>query len=340
MTQKPADRMTTISVAQNGHWSGSQSAADSADRSDRRPIFRAKSASWLRVTLFLFLASITMLSGQATAQIWQPSAPTAGSSSRELRQAAAAAIPMDRLTPEAQQKISRVIEEHSMYRQLPSATIETDADMLVLLARYPEIVVEIWNLMGVTQMKCERTGAFTIRSDDAAGTVSELELVYGTESIHVFFGTGTYTGNLIRRPIDAECVLILRTAYGTSPGGETIAANTLDVFMKIDNAVVGLAAKTVLPLFGQTADHNFVETLRFVERLNNTTQNNGPGVQGMAYRLEGLVPDVRQQFVETAGLVYDRAVQRATALTQPSMHQVPSISRSDFPGGDSGTVDR
>lgn len=275
-----------------------------------------------------------------SAQVWSPSSPTSGSSSRDLKREAIAAIPMDRLVPEAQQKILHVIENPSLFRQLPSATIETDPDFFILLARYPEIVAEIWKLMGVSQMKCERTGPFTMKSDDGAGTVSELELVYGTESIHVFYGTGTYTGNLIRRPVDANCVLVLRTSYGLTPTGGTTAASSLDVFMRIDNAVVGLAAKTVLPLVGNTADHNFIETLKFVERLNNTTENNGPGVQGMAYRLEGLTPEVRQQFIETAGLVYDRANKRSSALTQPSQQQAPPVSRTGFSIGDSGSVNR
>jgi hypothetical protein len=331
--------MTTNIPEYHGH----RSNCDPATIADRTYQFRQLENSrtpWIFGLLVIVAGCVFLPASSTHAQVFSQSAPTTGSSHRDLKMDAISAIPMDRLTPEAQQKISKVVENPSLYRQLPSSSIETDPDMFILLARYPEIVVEIWKLMGVSQMQCQRTGPFTIRSDDGAGTASELELVYGTESIHVFYGTGTYSGNLIRRSIDADCVLVLRTAFGRAPNGGTTANSTLDVFMKIDNAVVGLAAKTVLPLVGKTADHNFVETLRFVERLNNTTENNGPGVQGMAYKLEGLTPDVRQQFVETAGLVYERAVQRATSMTQPSQQYAPSVSITDYPGSHSGNYNR
>jgi hypothetical protein len=279
-------------------------------RRERRGVACARRARLLAIALLAFGLFVTPAAAQTGNQT--------GNSSRDQRREAIEAIPIGQLAPDAQQKISAVLERVALYRRLPATKIETDPDLFVLLARYPEIVVEIWKLMGVSQMECQRTGPYTLRSDDGSGTASEIELVYGTSNLHLFYGTGTYTGNLMRKPVDAECVLLLRTSYGQTADGRPTSGSTLDVFIKIDNALVGAAARTLLPLVGRTADHNFVETLRFVQRLNETTEKNGPGVQGMAWRLEGLQPDVRDQYITTSGIVHERALQRAaTAATAP-----------------------
>lgn len=251
-----------------------------------------------------------------------------GTSGREFRREAIAALPLQDLTPAAQRKIAAVLDQVSLYRRLPVSAIESDPDFFVLLARYPEIVVETWRLMGISQMTCERTGPFTLRSDDGAGTASEIELVYGTGNLHLYYATGTYSGNLFHRPVDAECVMLLRTSYSPAPSGGVKATNTLDVFIKIDNALVGMAAKTLLPLVGRTADQNFVESLKFVERLNSTTEKNGPGVQGMAWRLEGLDDEVRRQFIESAGVVHDRALKRQNQSAQNPGARPPGAGAS------------
>jgi hypothetical protein len=79
------------------------------------------------------------------------------------------------------------------------------------------------------------------------------------------------------------------------------------VFVKIDNATAGLIAKTIQPLIGPTADHNFVESLRFVQRLNETTSKNGPGVQRLGKKLN-IDPQIRQQFNEVVDVVFQRAI--------------------------------
>jgi hypothetical protein len=238
---------------------------------------------------------------------------SAGTSSRQFRDEALAAIPLRELSTSAQQRVSEILNKSSIYRRLPRMTIEVDPDYFLVLQRYPEIVVEIWRLMNVTEMTTERVEPFVLSSDDGAGTISRCELVYGTEQLHLFIGEGTYEGSLIKRPIQGECVILVRSETKTLASGAPSVSCVLDVFVKIDNAAAGMVAKTIQPIIGRTADHNFVETMRFVQRLNETTQRNGPGVQGMAYKLTGLSNEVRQLFIETAGLVYQRYSQLNTS---------------------------
>jgi hypothetical protein len=247
-----------------------------------------------------------LLSLLQTPEVASAQQASAGTSSRSARQRTIDSLPYQQLTERAKQNLNQVLKNPSFYRRLPTTSIQADPEYLQFLVRHPEVIVNIWQLMGVTQMSCERTGQFSLKTNDGAGTISDLELMYGSQDLHIYYGRGTYEGPVIRRQINGNCVLVLRTEYRPGPSGTPIASNTLDVFLKVENATASLIARTLQPLIGPTADHNFVESLKFVQRLNETTQQNGPGVQGMAKRFD-VKPQVRDDFMQVAGNVFDRA---------------------------------
>lgn len=247
-----------------------------------------------------------------------------GTNSRQAKKQALNSIPYNKLKPETRNKIAAVVDNPSIYRRLPITSIDVDPDMFLFLVRYPEVVVNIWQIMGVTQMNVDRTGPFSMKSDDGVGAVSDVELVYGTNDRHIFYATGNYSGPLIKRKLNGQAVMILKTNYVLGPNGKPKATNSLDVFVKVENATVNLIAKTLNPLVGPTADHNFVETLKFVQRLNETTEQNGVGVQRMADRLQNIDGSVRTKFTEIAGLVYERNSQ----LSQANTYAKPAIQRT------------
>jgi hypothetical protein len=239
---------------------------------------------------------------------------TSGTGSRSAKEEAIKAVPLHELTQEAQKKVTTILQDHSLYRRLPTTAIECDPEYFCFLCRYPEVIVETWRLMGVSAMSTERTAPFVLHTNDGAGSISDVELIYGNDNVHLFYGTGTYEGPVLRKPVNGQCVLLLRTENTQGSDGRPIATSQLDVFLKIENAAAGLIARTLNPLVGKTADQNFVESMKFVQRLNETTEKNGPGVQGMAYRLEGLTPEVRQNFIDVVARVFDKK-QNAMAAT-------------------------
>lgn len=253
---------------------------------------------------------------------------TSGTNSRKIRQQAIQAIPFQQLTPETRAKITPIIEKPSIYRRLPVTAIDIDPDYYLYLVRYPEVVVNIWQLMGITEMTLERKAPFMMKSNDGAGALSDIELIYGTSNLNIYHAKGTYSGPLFKRKLHGSCVLVLRTNYREGPAGTPQAVSSLDVFLKVENATANLIAKTVNPIVGSSADHNFVESLNFVQRLNETTEKNGYGVQRMADRLENLTPEVRKGFVKAAGVAYQRGGQRKrnSAGSSSSTLQPPATS--------------
>ena len=264
-------------------------------------------ASKLKLGLVCVVVVFVLLTnGPALAQSKQAS----GSSHRSYRNEAARAIPLGQMNKVARQRISSVVKNPSFYRRLPVTTVDADPEYFRLLVRKPELIVSIWQLMGVTQMTTERTGPFTVKSNDGAGTTSELELVYGNDNVHVFYGDGSYTGSMLKNGLSGRCVIFLRTNARETKTGFDLT-NTLDIFLKVDNAAASLVTRTIQPIVGPTADHNFTESLKFVQRLNRSTRDNGPGVKDMGRRLE-INTETRQEFNKVVDQVYYRAYEKRT----------------------------
>jgi len=286
---------------------------------------RADTARW-RCRFRLLAYALILLAISPVVSSLSANETESGSGSRQYLNQAVASIPFQQLNQQTREKVMAVVERPSIYRRLPVTTIQADPDYFQYLTRYPEVVVNIWQLMGVTQMTTERTGPFTLDTDDGSGTISKIDLVYGNENLHIFHGTGSYEGPMIRRRLTGSCVLILQTKYTADKFGRPQAINQLDVFVKIDNAAVGLVAKTIAPLVGSTADANFLESIKFVERLNETTESNGPGVQQMATRFQ-VDDDVRNGFIEVAGQVFERSTIKDRGFSNPPSVAKPIGSR-------------
>jgi len=270
----------------------------------------------LLAVAFAFCMSIGSLDAQQL---------TSGSSGRQFKQQGIEAVPFQLLTQETAAKLKPVLDKPSIYRRLPKMAIECDRDYFRFLVRHPEVVVEIWKLMGVTKMETTRTGPYRLKSDDGAGTISDLELVYGDGEKHIFYGTGTYEGPLLRKKLSGKCVLVMQTQHTMDSNGTPKAINQLDVFLRVDNVAAGVIARSLQPLVGPTADHNFVESLKFIQRLHDTTVRNGHGVQLMGDRLD-LQPQVLAGFQQVAGLAFDRGNQtgKKQALTTNPPSRVSS----------------
>jgi hypothetical protein len=254
--------------------------------------------------------------------------------SREAREAAVQAIPFDQLTEETRQKLTSVTSSASMYRRMPVKVIDCNPDLYVFLVRYPEVVVNIWQLMGISKVTAQRTGDFTLTTSDGGGTTSQIELVYGTRDKHLFYATAVYDGPLTRRPVNVRCVLLLQSGYLNSQQGRSYVASQLDVFVKFDHLGADIAARTLHPWLGKTADYNFTESVGFLQQISHAAETNTYGVRRLAARLTSVEAEVRQYFVTLALRTSQQmAARRQTAPAPPGgQTSVPREFQPDTAG--------
>ncbi len=267
---------------------------------------RRRGVASLPWTLLLFCFSVLFVPALLTAQVTDSGAAS-GTSNRNYRQQAAARIPLRQMAPAVAQQVANVVNGATIYRQLPITTIQSDPDMYLFLLRYPEAIISTWRLMGVSEMTAVRTAPFQLQAADGAGTTTNAKLIYGDTRLNVYYAEGEYEGPMLFRKVTGKCVIMVESDYQRDSDGKVNVTSRLNVFLKIDNMAAGIIAKTIHPLVGTTADHNFVETMKFAEKLSETSERNGPGVQRMAARLEGLRPEVRSRYMEVAGITWERA---------------------------------
>ena len=254
-----------------------------------------------------------------------------GTSTREARDAAIQRIPFHQLTPEAGARLRSVVSSASYFRSMPTETVDCDPEMFTFLVRHPEVIVNIWEVMGVTKVSLMRTGAYQLQGNDGAGTSSKMDLVFGNEKMHVYFANGSYQGSLWARELNGKCVVILHNRPGQLTNGKKGIVASMDVFMKLDNMGADLIVKTLGPLMGKTADYNFAECSSFFSQISQTAERNPYGIQQLAKRLTNIEPNVREQFMATAISVAERSDDMSTASTVSQSSPEKAIELKQIP---------
>lgn len=218
-----------------------------------------------------------------------------------------AKIPFNELNPEARAKINSVLDKPSFSRRLPAESIPCDHDLFLFLVRHPEVLVNIWDVMQITRVELLRVADFEFRGNDGAGTTCQSELVYGTPNLHIYYGTGVYSGSLAARNLSGKCLCVLRSVTGKDAAGNPTIGSQMDIYMKLDSLGADLVTRTLAPVVGKTADSNFRETAHFISQLSQVCETNPGAVQDMATKLSKVQPEIRQKFSECAMQVALRA---------------------------------
>jgi len=236
-------------------------------------------------------------------------------------------IPFNRLDAAAKKKVNSVVENTSVFKRMTPQIIDCDPRYYMFLIRHPEVIVSIWQMMDATDMRITRKGPLVFNADDGEGTVGTLEFLYGDQKVHVLYGEGAYTGSLTKRPIRADCLLVLHSDFTTDKTGRPFVRAQLDMFVDVKNVGVDLIARTFQHMIGNTTDLNFAETAHFITKLSRTTEENGPGVQHLATRLNDINEPTRREFARHAGAVYQKAKSRhAKSFAQSSPSDTRAIS--------------
>jgi len=257
------------------------------------------------------VAALALAATVFTNTAWPQSAAEAQKASTSLasRREAIQAIPLDRLSPEAQAKVKWVLDNTSVYRRLPLRVVICDADLYRFLVQHPDVVVNIWQALGVSNLAMRQVEPDTYQVDDAAGTSGTLQFLYRGRDLQLVYVDGRYTGRLFGHHVRGRGVMMLRSGFIRDTEGRSFVTSRLDAFMNIEPQSAEFLSKTFQPYVGKVADSNFVQAADFLGSLSRTAEVNPPGMQRLAGRLEKISPEVRQQFAQLAEQVAQRRLQ-------------------------------
>jgi hypothetical protein len=252
-----------------------------------------------------------------------------GSSSREARDEAMRAIPYNQLDRDARIKVGAVLSNTTIFRRLPAETIECDANLFVFLIEHPDLVVNIWEALGVSEVELRRASEDTFDASDKAGTRGRIEYLYQGPRTHLVYADGTYTGSLMSRPVRGRCVLLMRSSYAKTSDGRPVVRCGIDAFLHLENVGVGVLAKTFQPLVTTAADHNFRETVGFLASVHQAAASNYAGMQRLTEKLTNVDDAQRQEFSDLTTQV---AVRAALAQATPARPATGATQRPSTAG--------
>ena len=204
-------------------------------------------------------------------------------------------IPLDQLTLPAAKKIRDVVSRPSIHRVVPGRTIACSKDLYLQMVENPEIVVNIWQLMGITDLKLNRTAPFIYQATDGAGTSSEVELVYGTPELHLFYAQGSYVGKLLRHRLEGRCVVIVTSEYTTLHDRPQVK-HQVEVFVRLDDVAADVLARPLTPLIGKLIDYNFRQSSGFIEQVYQAAEKKQAGMGRLINRMTHVEPAVKAEF--------------------------------------------
>ena len=295
--------------------------------------------------IIAFLARALLVSAAVAAAASAPMASaraetTDGSSSHAARNEAVRAIPWRELTPDSRRAAQFVVKNASIYRRLPTRIIDCDPDMFNFLFQHPEVVIDVWRVMGISQVTIAkmpagtRFGGSAYRGTDGAGTNGVIRVLFTQwgedgQNVAVVFADGSYHGKPFAAELKAQSLLFVRWSAIQETNGRYYVTVRVDSFVRLDQIGVELVAKTVQPWIAKTADRNFIETLTFVSNFSRTAEKNPQGMQRLANRLASLDEPTRNELVALCFRTAERYAMREQAARPAG----PLLAKRDLVAG-------
>lgn len=249
------------------------------------------------------------------------------STADSARQEAIKHVPLKRIDKQYRRSVQQVLVDSSLYRRMPTQMVDCDPKLFTFMAQNPEMLVEMWQHMGISRVSLKRTGKNTFSLADGAGTTGNLVIVEQQCDEHaqnrvVMYSEGAYEGKPFKRPVRAQCVLLLRSGSVKETNGRDYVACRLDTFVRIERTSIELFAKAMHPWVGRTADANFADTIGFISNLSRAAEQRPDSIERLVNDLPRISSQRQQQMVQIAydcSEKYDHAISRVAGREKKSM---------------------
>ncbi|MCX7403700.1 MAG: hypothetical protein NTY87_11510 [Planctomycetia bacterium] len=228
-----------------------------------------------------------------------------GSSSRDSRRQAIAAIPLKGMSAVDRQTVDRCLRSTTVYRRLPAETVICDQDLLEFALQKPEAIVDIWRTLGISRLVLDKVAPRQWRLADGFGTVGSLRLLQieqrGAGCALVLHGRGAYSGPLSPTELTGTCLLVVQCSTAEpTVDGRTRQTVQIDAFVDMDGIGLEIVTRTLQPLIVRSAAANVHEICLFMASLSKSAAENPSGVVHLTNRLNRTDPADRRELAAIA----------------------------------------
>ena len=233
------------------------------------------------------------------------------------RRNAIQSIPFEKLDEASRAKVNQVLSATTVFRRLPIRMVSCDPDLYQFLAYHPDVVVNIWQVLGIAQLELRQTGPNSFRVVETEGTAANIEFLYHSGDTHIVYADWTYASSLLGRRVSGRCLAVFKSGFVRETDGRCYVTSRLDGFLSVEPGGVEMLTKALHPFVVKNADTTFVQTISFIGSLSHTAELNPAGMKRLASKLTHVQPEVREQFSDLIVDVAERSAASSARETAP-----------------------
>jgi hypothetical protein len=233
-------------------------------------------------------------------------------------------VPWNALDERSKKLIREVMDGRTFVRQMPQQVGYCDPEMYDFMISHPDVVIELWELLGVTNLSLKETGPNKYVLKEGTTSTSQVEVLYRSDSLCIVYALGEYEAPVLRRKIKGDVVIFLKSRYGQDKENRLVVQSDLDAYVRIHNPGAEMLAKMLIPVVGKIADSNFEQAVGFIMNVSEAAQEDFESLVAYARRMKNVRPEVAQEFAFVAESVFDREVDRYITVASATESQSPA----------------
>ena len=241
-----------------------------------------------------------------------------GTSSEAAQREAIRSIPLAKLDASGRAKVAAVLDNVTVFRRMPVRVVSCDRDLYLFVVRHPDVVVNIWEVLGVGQLHLGQTGPDRFHVEGKRkGPRQRCSFFTSTHDTHLIYGDWKYTGrSRWAERSSGRCLAILkRTDTSATGDGRSFISSHLDAFLNVkERAGVRTAHPDISTPWWQKRPTPTSRRRLLLSAVCRTAEVNSRGFQRLAGRLNHVEPEVRQQLADIAA---DMAKKPSIASQRP-----------------------
>ena len=241
-----------------------------------------------------------------TDKSWQPRVTQVekGTSSRLRRKSAIEALPLQRLHPQHRRAAEDVLDNLSLFRQLPAFQCELDPRVHDYFTRHPDVAVSIWRAMAISNLQMSQRNNMQYDIDTRDGTTGKVTVLHYSRHSALVMCDGMFKSPYLKNAIHARSLMHLKTKIGNSQDGRTFVTHQADLFVTFPSQGVGTIAKLISPVSNQIIDRNFQEICLFIHVMWHAMMKQPGWVEQIAGRMDGVHEARKDELVKLTADVY------------------------------------
>jgi hypothetical protein len=219
-------------------------------------------------------------------------------SAKAARKEALALLPFDKMSPENRERVAKIANDNSMFRELPTYRFQVDPRCYYFFMKHPDVAVSIWRVMQISEFKMRQTDTDRYETDDSDGTSGVIDVAYRGENEVVVLCNGVYRSPLLPKSVKANGALHVKVGFERDPNGKIYAIHTARLYVTFPSQTFDTVARIMSPLSNAIIDQNFREVSLFLHMMSTAMERQPGWVENVSSRLEGVGPERRTQLME------------------------------------------